>query len=230
MAKDSIRSQIYSFANNMVAAVLFAGVAMIATILYTHYGPTWVSSIAKGLVAFFCVLASFMVVRIMLALPLARERITVENIESKLLEWLHKFHLTITNHPLSEAHFCVQVTVNEKHLFIGRAKGEWSDYLELWAWIKEADEEEKKIITSLTLDQISWITINLKVELARARIGYTGFGEIGQSYRINKRIPITESLTEERVINAVWEIEATLNTLYYSVVKDIHLAKAGKLP
>lgn len=217
-------------ANSIVAASIFAGATMIATTLYARYGNSWSGPIFKGLISFFIVLSIFMCIRILLALPLARERLTTENLESRLLGWLHKFCLTVKNNPLAAAHFCVQVsTDSDKHIFIGRSIGDWSDYLEFWAFLRPANDEEKIAIESLTQDQANWIMVNLKLELAKARIGYAGFGSLASGYRIMKRIPITEFLTEDQVINSVWEIEAILNTLYYCVVKDMHLVKMGKL-
>lgn len=224
------RSQFFSLANNMVAAILFGGIAMIATIFYSRFGTAWSAPVFQGLIAFFIVISIFTMIRLFLALPLARERITTENIEARLLEWLYKFRLTVKNSPTPNAHFHVEVTTDsDRHILIGRSKDDWSDYLEFWAGLRAADENEQVVIDSLTKDQASWITVNLKLELARARVGYAGLTMLGSEYRISKRIPITEALTEDQVINTIWEMEAILSILYYRVVKDIHLAKHGKL-
>jgi hypothetical protein len=224
------QAQILGLANNMVAAVVFAGVAMIATTIYGRYGTAWTWPIVEGIVSFFVVLSIFMVIRVLLSLPLAKERISTENIEMRLLEWVYKFRLSVKNEPAPDvAHFRICVTTNEKHIYIARPKNDWNDYLEFWANMREADRDEQALIDGLTSDETAWILVSLKMELARMRMGYSGFISLGSGYRIIKRIPITESLREDEVINMIWEMEAALNELFYLVVKSVHLAKIGKL-
>jgi hypothetical protein len=82
------------------------------------------------------------------------------------------------------------------------------------------DEEEKKAIATLSEREKNLAIWEMKLELARARMGYSGFSSLG-GFTMFKRIPISRTLNEALVIDTVWEMEAMLNAIYAIGAKSI---------
>jgi hypothetical protein len=198
----------------MVAAVLFAGVALIATILYTHYGPTWARPIMNGLIAAAITLTLFMCVRAILSLPPARTRITPDSIAPILLSWLHKFNLEVKMLGDAESYFIYKVTTDGgKVITVRRTRNQFSDYISIRALVNRPDDI-KKHLDALSEQQKAILRVKLALELSRGIIGYKTDAWLSEDLWIFKHVPISPTLSEETVINAIWEVEAMISIVY----------------
>jgi hypothetical protein len=138
--------------------------------------------------------------------------VSADNIEENLRKWLDRTNLTVKNDPTPHTYFRYVVTTDGgKKIILGQAKNESPDYLQFRAEISTS-EEEKTELREFDQEEVTRLTLELQLELARARIGYSGLAIDG--FAITKKIPITHSMTEDQAIRCVWEMEAVLNQIF----------------
>jgi hypothetical protein len=75
-----------------------------------------------------------------------------------------------------------------------------------------SDEDDKKMLATLSDKERAALAFTMKLELARARMGYSEFSLEG--FAIFKRVPITANLDEATFIENVWSMEAMINALF----------------
>lgn len=191
-------------------------ICFIVSTFYSRFGPTWERPIINGLVTMAVVASLFLSLRAVLTLPSARLRTTPKNVGAKVLGWLHNFNLIVQTFPEdSDCHFFIVVTTEAgKKVAIYRKKEVLSDYLTFQSTVTQ-NEETKKAVEGFSDEEKMEVILYLKLELARAVIGYQSTNML-EGYTMFKKLPITESLTEAQVINTVWEMEsmvARMNTI-----------------
>jgi hypothetical protein len=219
------KNKLYDFANNMVAGFLCAGVSMIAAILYTHFGPTWARPIMNGLIAGAITLTLFLCVRAILALPRAQQRIAPDTIAPILLSWLHKFNLEVKMLSENESFFMYRVTTDGgKVITLRRTRNQFSDYISVRALISRPDDI-KKHLDALTDQQKAVLRIKLSLALSKGVIGYKTDAWLSEDLWIFKHVPISPTLTEETVVNAIWEVEAMVGIVYNTAA--LYLIETG---
>jgi hypothetical protein len=202
--RPTFRTRLFDFANNMVAAYVVTGASVIAGILYTHFGPAWARPIMNGLIAGAITLTLFLCVRAILALPLAKAIITPDNAGQFVLGWLHKFNLEVKTLIDDDCHFIYRVTTDSgKILTVRRTRKINSDYLTFRALIN-AHEVDKKLYNSFSEAEKAALRIKLGIELARAVMGYKTDAWMTEDIWIFKTVPISPTLNEATVINALW--------------------------
>ena len=212
--KFTARTRLNDLVNNLFAAFLFAGVSMITAILYTHFGPSWARPIVNGLIAGAITLTLFLCVRAILALPRARAVITPENAGQFVLGWLHKFNLEVKNLIDDDCHFIYRVTTDGgKILTVRRTRKIYNDYLTFRALIN-ANEVDKKLFDSFTESEKAALRVKLGIELSRAVMGFKTDAWMTEDLWIFKYVPISPGLSEETVINTIWEMEAMVQIIY----------------
>jgi hypothetical protein len=200
------------FFNNIYAGGILTIACAIASILYTRFGAVWERPIINGLVTGGVVLSLYLSTRALLSLPAATSKITPDEIEPYVLQWLHRFNLTVKRDPINDFHFNYVVTTDGKrNVAVGRPIKDWPDYLTLAAGLTSS-EEDQKMLNALSSKDRSAIAIDMKLELARSNMGYSSFSLEG--FVIFSRIRITADLGEPDLINAVWRMEAMINALY----------------
>lgn len=210
------KSQIYSFANNLVAAASFTVLIMIATQLYQHYGPAWTHQVVMTFIAGGVALSMFLSFRASLALPSAREKITPENVGQKILEWLHRYNFEVQRISGEGEFFTFKVvTEGRAVLGISRTNNNFRDQLTFQAHIPTNDVDRKDF-SEFTEYERAQAVLQLKIELSRAIMGYRTDGFFDQELIIFKHLPISEFLNEDSVINAIWDMEAMINTVVCS--------------
>jgi hypothetical protein len=226
--KPTLRSKLYEIANSMLAACLFAGVSVIAATLYSRFGPVWARPIMNGLITGVVVFALFLCMRAILALPVARARISPENVGDFVLGWLHKFNLEVKGLQDDDCYFLYKVTTDGgKVVTIRRSRKTYSDHLTFRALITLSDAEKAEFESFTEHEKIA-LKLQIQLELSRAIMGYKTDGWLVEDVWLFKHVPISPTLNEETMINTIWEMEAMVTTLFatgalaISAHRDLH--------
>ncbi|MGI4812101.1 MAG: hypothetical protein ACRYGG_01980 [Janthinobacterium lividum] len=146
-----------------------------------------------------------------MALPLAKKRINPDNAGPIILGWLHKFNLTVRSHTDPDYEFFYTVTTDGgKTVGVHQSKRYQSDYITFQSTISQT-AESKEYIKELSAAEKLQAIQEVKLALSQAVMGYSSTNML-EEYTIFKRLPIGMSLTEDRVIDAIWSMEAIVNT------------------
>ena len=212
--KGRISKALHDVAHGVVGNIIFyvfTPVVGFGVAYISYVASGWAVPVLKGFFAslmFAAIVASW---RALHSLPSPADPTTVENIESRAMKWLHNLRLTVKNDPNPETYFRFAVTTDGGVvLYLGRPRDHLSGYLFIWANMK-ATPEEVSIVASLSEEEKLEGMLAVQLEFSRARIGYSGLDSV-TGFSIHKRIPISESLTEDTLINTIWEIEAVMNS------------------
>ena len=230
MANNPFRTWLASLFDSLVASAVWSSLAGVGMVALTRLGPSWTHSIIYGLLTSLLMFLILLAWRVLKVLPPSSDRTTADNIEMKLRSWLDRTQLTVQNSPTPETLFRLIVTTDAgRKVIVGRPKEGKPDYLHFRAEITttEADRKELDLLSEGERNQLM---LELKLGLARARVGYSGLTSL-DGLAIFKSIPITHSLGEHEVILSIWEMEAVLNEVFMisalavqrKSIKDVHL-------
>ncbi len=187
MPRKSVSRIAADLSVNIVATMLIALAVAIGGAIMTYLGSIWAKPLLVGGSLGLITLLILLAIRAMTLMPKASEPTTLENVEGRVRDWLHNFHLGVKNSPIPAAHFNFVVTTDGgKTVFIARAREDWTNYLQFTAFIGP-NEEEKKAISSFTDEEINLAIIDTKLELNRLRMGYSGLGSLTEGYNLQKR-------------------------------------------
>lgn len=192
---------------NIVATILVAGAGVvIAVIAKTATG--WLAPVLYGLAG--SALLSVIILALMgiARLPRARRTTNTENVESLVRLWLDNFRFGVRNDPVQEALFRLIVTTDGgTRIIVGRPRGDLSGYVIIRSEIVFGAEDQR-IIAALPTEQVNRTMEEIRLELARAKVGYSGLAQPLGTVALFKRIPIGDALTEDSLIARIEEIEA----------------------
>ena len=209
---------------NLVSNVISVAVGAIVTYL-SHDGSTWIKPVLAGGFAWLLTFCSLLAIRISRTFPVKVTPLNADNVQQRIRDWLDKFNMTVKNETDDQSHFLFTVTTDGgAKVCIRRFKGNFSDYITVTGLIT-VDEESRATFAGFTEDEKTAAHLAIKLELARAVMGYRTENGVLDDITIFKRVPITPSLNEEEVFKLVWEIEAMLNTLFIVAAMAIHRHK-----
>ncbi|MCU1226360.1 MAG: hypothetical protein JWQ42_4453 [Edaphobacter sp.] len=197
----------------IVGSLMATVIVGVFVAVVSHLGSTWTVPIIHGVLTAMLTLAICLGVMALRVMPKAYKPTTVNNVEQRIRQWLDNFHLTVKNSPIEAAFFNLRVTTDGgKHILIARSRDGYSEYLQFTSFIGP-NEDEKKVLLDVSEKEKALSIWDMKLELSRARMGYSGFASL-DGFTMFKRIPISRFLDEATVINSVWEMEAMLNAIY----------------
>jgi hypothetical protein len=212
--RKAFKDRMFDFANNILAGAAWAVAAMMASILYTHFGPGWARPIVNGLITFSVVCGAFFVWRALLSLPAARPKLDVDNVDERLLEWFHKFNLEVKTFNDEHSYFLYRVTTDaNRSVAISRSNKIYADQLTMKA-ILTPTEDEKQALDSLDDAEKVQLLYSWQIEMNRTLIGYRTNNWLTEGVSLSKFLPISENLNEEKVLAAIWQMEAAISTIY----------------
>ena len=210
MQPKSIRRYTAELFTNIAASIIVAIFVGIGAAVMVYLGPTWGKPLIVGGGFALITLLVLLAIKAIRLLPQVPEPTTPENIQTRARDWLDAFSLTVTKSKPLGTHFKLEIAVNGRNIgVLHPTDGE--SYLHFFANIAP-DTDDKKALAMLNDSEKAATMVALKLELARARMGYLGFSLDG--FTIFKRMPIKPDLTEATFIEGVWEMEATLNALF----------------
>lgn len=197
------------------------------TTLLARYLSNWATPALYGLAGSALLSVTIVALKAIARLPRRRPVTDLENIESEVHRWLDNFRVTVKNDPITEAYFRFIVTLDSgTKVVVGRPRGELSGYILVRGEVILGPEDQK-MIAALSQDEVADLLLELRLELARAKVGYSGLALPIDTIAIFKRIPISEALTEDAFFNKLEEVEAALNTVGIISVKGFRRNGAG---
>jgi hypothetical protein len=135
---------------------------------------------------------------------LKHPRVTTKNVESKVREWVDSFGWSTKKVSDPSWYFGFEIRLkNDIPLALVRLK-EYGQYLTLAAKV-ETGPIHKPLFEKLSKADQEEFSRELRLELARAKIG-SGV-KLPNEVTIEKLIPITDSLTEASLIDAIQEVQ-----------------------
>jgi hypothetical protein len=212
MAKSKLPLWTSGLGINLISNLIGFIVGGVVT-YFSHAGSGWIKPLLCGGAAWLMTFGSILGWRVMKSLPPKVEPVTSENVGQKIRDWLDRFSLTVKSiHEPDSEFFYIVTTDGNKRVSISRSsKSPYDDYLlvkALWA----AEGDDKKQIEELSEDELAGMRLAVYLELSRAVVGYKMDGM--ESLTIFKRVPVSSTLTEADILNAIWEIEATLSSIF----------------
>jgi hypothetical protein len=132
-------------------------------------------------------------------------RVTINNVEQKLKEWIDAFGLArriVTNEKLD---FGIQVSIPPRFIVtIGRPKDRPS-YLTLVSSIR-LSKEQRALFDKMSEEEKMSIYRAIRLECGRLKIGHHMHENL-QVLSIHKLIPITPDLKEARILDSINEVQ-----------------------
>lgn len=202
-----------------------AGIGGIVIAFLSKNASAWALPVFYGLIAFAVLSVGMWALRSISKLPRPRVVTSVDNVEALVRTWLNNFRVGVKNDPVAEAFFRIIATMdNGTQLRVGRPRGDLSGYLIVRGDVA-LTADELRTIAALPQQELSRIIAEIRLELARAKVGYSGLTLPITNVAVFKRIPIGEALTEDSFMAKLEEIEAAL--LAMAAIAYIRLARNG---
>jgi hypothetical protein len=162
-------------------------------------------------------------------MPPKRVMPNLENIESCVRLWLDNYKVSVKNDPSPENHFRLRITLDAGHVItVLRSKTEYPEYVQILTDLGIRGEN-KKLIDQFSAQEKTQILLDIKIELARAKIGYAGLVDPPEYFHLFRRIPIHPNLTEHAFMSTVGELEAATNLVLMVFLKAQHAANQNQI-
>jgi hypothetical protein len=184
-----------------------------------HVKSVWAAPALDGLGAGLMAVAIWAAIRGISQLPLKRIRPNSDNIESCVRDWLDSYKVSVKNDSSPESYFRLRITLDAGHLMtVVRMKDGYSEYVQILCDLGIRGEN-KKLIEQFTEEEINETLLELKLELARAKVGYGGLVQPPENFHLFRRVPIHPNLTEFFFMAMVGEVEAAANLVIIILLK-----------
>lgn len=204
----------FDFINNIYAGIALMVLCAVAGTIYARYGALWERPIIDGLATGAIALSLFLSLRAVLSLPVATAKATPENVGDKVLDWLHKFGLTVKRcQDETDCDFFFIVTTDGgKKIVVKRHLKYFPDYITVTGLITLTDEE-KKIVARLGDAAKFEALFAAQKELWRGQFGFNSTKYDSDGLTIFDRVPITAHIAETDVLRIIWKMEAILGCI-----------------
>jgi hypothetical protein len=190
----------------LIVCAAWGGVTYLKSIASPWFGPLFYGTVAGTLVLIACV-------AVILLKRAPRQRVipTEKSIGTCVRTWLDNHRFAVRSDPCDEAYFRLQITLDSGyHMTILRSKAVLPDYVQIIADLGVRGDD-KKLLEQFTDNQRTKIFIDIKRELARAKVGYSGLIDPPENFRIFRNVPIYSTLTEFAFISMIGDVEAAMN-------------------
>ncbi len=186
-----------------------SGGAVVA--LLARYASSWAAPARDGLVAFAAIAVGIVGLRNIRSGPKART--TTRNAESQIRSWLDNFRVAVQNDPNQDTYFRLVATMpSSVKIIIGRLKGELDGYVMFRAEITPSAEEQRQI-ADLSRVEAERMLLEVRLELARLGVTYSGLTLPVSTIALMKRLPISDALTEDLFIDRLDQMEAAVGVI-----------------
>jgi hypothetical protein len=150
-----------------------------------------------------------------------------ENIEMTIKQWLFTFGYGFKAYSDIDYEFLLWVNVdNNKHVAVGRAK-QYPQYITMWINLTIPDDIQQ-LLSKLTLSRQREIRRDLRIEMYKLQPEHAELvgtsektGKILNGLSFEKRLPITNAMTEDVFIKALVDMNTTSNLFQEILAKDI---------
>jgi hypothetical protein len=199
----------------VLTATVLSVVGYLEHIASPWFGPIFYGAIVAGIV-FLCCLG-FVIVR---RTPRPTMIPSTKNIEFCVRTWLDNFRVMVKNDPYDGAYFRFRITLDSgKIMTITRYRSVYPDYVTIDADLGIRGEDGKKILELFNTEERQAIISDIHLELARAKMSYSGLIDPPENFQIFRRVPIYPTLTEFAFMAMIGDVEAAMNLVYVMFLK-----------
>lgn len=192
--------------SGLIVCIVWAGFVYLAYKASSWYWPVFYGAIPAG-VALLCCFGFILVKRI----PAPRGITSSKNIESCVRAWLDNHRIAVKNDPDKDLHFRFRITLDSgKSLTVLRSKTEFPEYVQIITDLGIRGEDQK-LLDQFTDQEKTQAILEIQLELARAKVGYSGLMMPPENFFLFRRVPIFPGLSEFIFIAMVSDIEAAMN-------------------
>jgi hypothetical protein len=186
-----------------------------------HEGSSWGVPIFYGTLTASVVLVAYFAYILCRRIPERKITPSPENIEECVHMWLDNHKIMVKNDPHPDCHFRFRVTLESSGCFLTllRSKSEYQEYVQILCDMGMRGEEEKKLLRQFSERERLQLLLDVKTELARAKVGYQGLADPPENFQIFQRVPIYPSLSEFVFISMLGNVEAARNLVLLMLVK-----------
>lgn len=206
MAETWIKRNGDGIVTGLIVCIVWAAIAYLAKI-----ASPWFYPLFYGFVTGCVVLIAAVSVIILRRIPRRQIVPTEKNIGTFVRAWLDNHKFTVKNDPCEEAYFRLQITLDSNwHMTVLRSKSVIPGYVQIIADLGVRGND-KKLLEQFTDDERTKLFFDIKMELARAKVGYSGLVDPPETFQIFRNVPIYSSLTEFAFISMIGDVEASMN-------------------
>lgn len=212
------------FITGLIVCVVWAGLGYLKATASTMFAPLFYGFMG-GAAVVVCSVAISILRRISPGPP-----VSSKNIEGLIRKWLDNFKVTVKSDPGSDLYFRFHLTLDSGfQMTVLRSKTEHPEYFSIIAQLGMSGEEAKKVLGLFTEGEIAQLLVNLKIELARAKVGYGGLQLPPDNFHVFRRVPILPGLTEFIFMSMVFDIECAVS-LVLQTLANARLKQITPLP
>jgi hypothetical protein len=133
--------------------------------------------------------------------------------------WLDNNRVSVRNDPSDTCYFRFRIEINGKNMTVLRLKDESMGYVQVLSDLgTHGDNKSFEHLNDAEIEQAMW---NIKVDLARAQVGYSGLVYPPDSFTIFRKVPIHHNLTEFIFMSCVGGVEAAINLIGLMLIKTM---------
>jgi hypothetical protein len=134
-----------------------------------------------------------------------------KNIESCVRTWLDNQKIAVKNDPYPEGYFRFRITLDGgSTLTVLRSRSEQPDYVHITCDLGTRGDD-LNLLRQFTDDEMTEMLLDIKRELARARVGYSGLVNPPENFMIVRHVPIYPTLSEFAFMSMIYDVEAAVN-------------------
>lgn len=198
-----------------LATAVWAGIAYLI-----HEGYSWGPPLFYGLVAASVMVIAYFGFTLTKRIPKQKIVPSLDNIEECIRIWLDNHKVTVKNDPHPDCYFRYRITLDSGcYLTVLRSKSEYTKYVQIYCDLGIKTEQDKKVLEQFSEKEKAQIMFDVKVELARARVGYSGLVDPPENFQLCQRVPIYRTLTEFVFMSLVGNVEAARNLVFLMFIK-----------
>ena len=200
----------------LLVCVIWAGMAWLF-----HEGYSWALPVFYGLVAACMALIAYFGFTLARRIPRSRVQPSLKNIEACVRTWLDNHKVAVKNDPHPECYFRFVITLDGGCILVVlRSKLDYQEYVQILCDLGIRGDEQKLLEQFSPREKVQIIG-DMKLELARAKVGYSGLADPPEKFQLFQRVPIYPTLNEFIFMNMIGNVEAARNLVAIIFLKAV---------
>ena len=145
-----------------------------------------------------------------------------DNIGGRVRSWLDNFRLTVQSNPGPDDYFRYVVTLpSGNRVDVVRRRQEFDKYVLIQTALVSNPEDAEKV-KKLSKDDAARLQQDMVVEAARARVNFSNMALPFSRVGLERRVPITTSLGEDGLMEAIADMDYTLTLLRATATRGLN--------
>jgi hypothetical protein len=174
-------------------------------------GSSWAVPIMYGLGSYALIMIGLVSLQVWLSPPSMIERITPDNAESHIHDWLDTLGVSVQRQTDPATYFQLMIALQDgDHVLIKRGKDR-DRYISFMGRV-DLSPEHAQIVAKLTPAQAIHMFDEVMLEMARSGIGFaiihpSAIGQV-QAVVVTRSVPLTEGLNADTIVSAIDKIDS----------------------